>query len=463
MTMSRYTDRHGATHTLPDAEADAQVRADDRAHVFHSWSAQALIDPVPVAAGAGSTFWDYAGTGYLDFGSQLVNLNLGHQHPDLVAAIQQQAGRLGTIQPSIANDVRGELARLIADVAPDGLEKVFFTNGGAEANEYAVRLARQSTGRRKVLSMYRSYHGSTSTAISLTGDPRRWANDVSDTGAVRFFGPYLYRSPFHASTLQEESQRALEHLEQTILLEGPATIAAIIIESVVGTNGVLVPPPGYLQGVRELCDRHGIVYIADEVMVGFGRMGEWFAFQAYGGQPDLITFAKGVNSGYVPLGGVVISDRIAAHFDTTPFAGGLTYSGHPLACAAGVATFEVFARDGILERVRDLGERVVEPTLRSWASRHPSVGEVRGRGLFWAVELVRDRETREPLVPFNASGADAAPMGAFAAAAKKAGVWPFVHFNRTHIAPPLVITEDELVRGLSAIDEALTVADGFTD
>lgn len=463
MTMSRYTDRHGATHTLPDAEADAQVRADDRAHVFHSWSAQALIDPVPVAAGAGSTFWDYAGTGYLDFGSQLVNLNLGHQHPDLVAAIQQQAGRLATIQPSITNDVRGELARLIADVAPDGLEKVFFTNGGAEANEYAVRLARQSTGRRKVLSMYRSYHGSTSTAISLTGDPRRWANDVSDTGAVRFFGPYLYRSPFHASTPQEESQRALEHLEQTILLEGPATIAAIIIESVVGTNGVLVPPPGYLQGVRELCDRHGIVYIADEVMVGFGRMGEWFAFQAYGGQPDLITFAKGVNSGYVPLGGVVISDRIAAHFDTTPFAGGLTYSGHPLACAAGVATFEVFARDGILERVRDLGERVVEPTLRSWASRHPSVGEVRGRGLFWAVELVRDRETREPLVPFNASGSDAAPMGAFAAAAKKAGVWPFVHFNRTHIAPPLVITEDELVRGLSAIDEALTVADGFTD
>ncbi len=460
--MSQYTDRHGATHPLPDAEAEAQVRADDHAHVFHSWSAQALIDPVPVAAGAGSTFWDYAGNAYLDFASQLVNLNLGHQHPDLVAAIQQQAGRLATIQPSVANDVRGELARLIAGVAPDGLEKVFFTNGGAEANEYAVRLARQSTGRRKVLSMYRSYHGSTSTAISLTGDPRRWANDVSDTGAVRFFGPYLYRSPFHSSTLQEESQRALEHLEQTILLEGPSTIAAIIIESVVGTNGVLVPPPGYLQGVRELCDRHGIVYIADEVMVGFGRMGEWFAFQAYGGQPDLVTFAKGVNSGYVPLGGVVISDRIAAHFDTTPFGGGLTYSGHPLACAAGVATFEVFARDGILERVRDLGERIVEPTVRSWVDTHPSVGEVRGRGLFWAVELVRDRETREPLVPFNASGADAAPMGAFTAAAKKAGVWPFVHFNRTHIAPPLVITEDELVRGLSAIDEALTVADGYT-
>ncbi|KYJ97826.1 aspartate aminotransferase family protein [Microbacterium sp. p3-SID338] len=460
--MTTFTDRHGVSSPLPAPDAEAQVRADDRAHVFHSWSAQALIDPLPVATGRGSTFWDYEGTAYLDFSSQLVNLNLGHQHPDLVAAIQQQAGRLATIQPSMANDVRGELARLIAEVAPDGFEKVFFTNGGAEANEYAVRMARQATGRRKVLSMYRSYHGSTATAISLTGDPRRWANDVTDTGAVRFFGPYLYRSPFHSETLEQETERALAHLEQTIQLEGPQTIAAIIIETVVGTNGVLLPPPGYLPGVRALCDRYGIVFIADEVMVGFGRLGEWFGIDAFEGRPDLITFAKGVNSGYVPLGGVVISDRIAAAFDTVPFAGGLTYSGHPLACAAGVATFEVFRRDGILERVRDLGERVVGPTLRSWAQSHPSVGEVRGRGLFWAVELVRDQQTREPLVPFNASGADAAPMTAFAAAAKRAGVWPFTHFHRVHIAPPLVIEEAELVRGLAAIEEALAVADGYT-
>ncbi|MFS0854601.1 aspartate aminotransferase family protein [Microbacterium sp. 179-I 3D4 NHS] len=457
--MTTLTDRHGGTHPLPAPEAEAQVRADDRAHVFHSWSAQTQIDPMPVAAGEGSTFWDYAGNAYLDFSSQLVNLNLGHQHPDLVCAIQQQAGRLATIQPSMANDVRGELARLIAEVAPDGLEKVFFTNGGAEANEYAVRLARQFTGRRKVLSMYRSYHGSTATAISLTGDPRRWANDGVDTGTVRFFGPYLYRSPFHAETPEQESERALAHLEQTIQLEGPGTIAAIIIETVVGTNGVLVPPPGYLTGVRELCDRYGIVYIADEVMVGFGRLGEWFGVDAFDARPDLISFAKGVNSGYVPLGGVVISDRIARAFDTVPFAGGLTYSGHPLACAAGVATFEVFRRDGILERVRDLGERVVEPALRRWVETHPSVGEVRGRGLFWAIELVKDAETREPLVPFNAAGADAAPMGAFAAAAKKAGVWSFVHFNRVHVAPPLVISEDDLVRGLDVIDRALEVTD----
>ena len=445
----------------PDPAADARVRADDRGHVFHSWSAQALIDPVPVAGGSGATFWDYAGNSYLDFSSQLVNLNLGHQHPDLVTAIQEQAGRLATIQPSMANDVRGDLARRIAEVAPDGMNKVFFTNGGADANENAVRMARLVTGKRKVLSMYRSYHGNTSTAITLTGDPRRWANEPADGSVAHFFGPYAYRSPFHSSSPEEESQRALEHLEQVIVLEGASTIGALILETIVGTNGVLIPSPGYLAGVRALCDRYDIVLIADEVMVGFGRVGEWFAFQAFDVVPDLITFAKGINSGYVPLGGVVISDRIAKHFDTVAFPGGLTYSGHPLACAAGVATFEVFERDGILERVRDLGERVVGPRLRAIADRHPSVGEVRGLGLFWAIELVKDPATREPLVPFNASGQDAAPMGALAAACKSAGLWPFTHFNRMHVAPPLVISEADLNRGLDIIDGALDVADEY--
>ncbi|HEY5223932.1 MAG TPA: aspartate aminotransferase family protein [Microbacteriaceae bacterium] len=461
LTTAEYTDRHGASHSLPDASAEAQVRTDDRGHVFHSWSAQAQIDPLPIAAAAGSTFWDYAGNAYLDFSSQLVNLNLGHQHPHLVAAIQQQAGRLSTIQPALANDVRGELARRITEKAPDGMNKVFFTNGGADANEYAVRMARQFTGRRKVLSMYRSYHGSTATAISLTGDPRRWANEPSDGSVAHFFGPYLYRSAFHATTQEEETQRALEHLESVIVLEGATTIAAIIIETVVGTNGVLVPPPGYLAGVRALCDTYGIVYIADEVMVGFGRIGEWFAVNAFDVVPDLISFAKGVNSGYVPLGGVVISDAIAHSFDDRVFPGGLTYSGHPLACAAGVATFEVFERDGILERVRDLGARVIEPELRSWATKHPSIGDVRGRGFFWAVELVRSRDTREPLVPFNATGEAAAPMTAVAAAIKDAGVWPFVHFNGIHVAPPLIIAEDELRQGLAAIEAALSIADGY--
>lgn len=446
-------------HDLSEPATGRRVRQDDRAHVFHSWSAQGLIDPLPVAGGAGARFWDYDGNAYLDFGSQLVNLNLGHQHPDLVRAIREQAGRLATIQPSFANDVRGELARLIASKAPAGLNKVFFTNGGADANEHAVRMARGWTGRRKVLTHYRSYHGATGSAISMTGDPRRWANEPGDSSVVHFLGPYPYRSAFHAETPEQETERALEHLEQVIVLEGASTIAAVALETVVGTNGVLVPPPGYLRGVRELCDRYGIVYIADEVMVGFGRIGEWFAVDAFDVAPDLITFAKGVNSGYVPLGGVVVSDAIAAHYDERPYPGGLTYSGHPLACAAGLATFEVFERDGILEHVRRLGNEVIAPALADWESRHPSVGEVRGRGLFWAVELVRDRDTREPLVPFNASGPDAAPMTELASRCKAGGVWPFTHFNRVHVAPPLVIDEDDLRRGLAVIDDALSYAD----
>jgi len=439
--------------------AEDAVRANDRSHVFHSWSVQGAINPMPVAGGLGSEFWDYDGNRYLDFGSQLVNLNLGHQHPDLVAAIQEQAGRLATIQPALANDVRGELARLVTDVAGESFAKVFFTNGGADANENAVRMARLFTGKRKVMAMYRSYHGGTSTAITLTGDPRRWANEPADASVVHFHGPYPYRSPFYSDSPEQESQRALEHLEQTIVLEGASTIGAIILETIVGTNGVLVPPPGYLKGVRALCDRYGIVYIADEVMVGFGRTGEWFAYQAHDVVPDLVTFAKGINSGYVPLGGVIISEEISTFFNDKMFPGGLTYSGHPLACAVGVATFGVIENDGILAHVKDLGERVIEPILRGWLETHPCVGEVRGTGLFWAIELVKDKATREPLVPFNASGADAAPMMAFIAECKASGLWPFAHFNRTHVCPPLVITEEELRRGLAIIDDALTGVD----
>ena len=319
------------------------------AHVFHSWSAQDLVTPLPIAGAAGSYVWDYEGRRYLDFSSQLVYTNIGHQHPKVVSAIQAQAARLCTVGPQFANDVRGEAARLVAAIAPGDLNKVFFTNGGAEAIEHATRLARLHTGRIKVLASYRSYHGATTTAINLTGDPRRWENDYGSAGVVHFFGPFLYRSPFHSATEEEECVRALEHLEQVVQFEGPSNVAAIVLETVPGTAGIMVPPPGYLAGVRELCDRYRIVFVADEVMCGFGRTGRWLAIDHWAVRPDLITFAKGVNSGYVPLGGVMISDRIAATFAERPYPGGLTYSGHPLACAAAVASMNAMREERIVE------------------------------------------------------------------------------------------------------------------
>ncbi|MEU3500324.1 aspartate aminotransferase family protein [Streptomyces hundungensis] len=446
----------------PDPQTGAAVKAADRAHVFHSWSAQGLIDPLAVAGAEGSYFWDYEGNRFLDFTSGLVFTNIGYQHPKVVAAIQEQAATMTTFAPAFAVEARSEAARLIAERTPGDLDKIFFTNGGAEAVENAIRMARLHTGRHKVMSAYRSYHGGTNTAINLTGDPRRWASDSGSAGVTRFWAPFLYRSPFHATTEAEECARALKHLEETIAFEGPATIAAIILESVPGTAGIMTPPAGYLPGVRALCDRYGIVLVLDEVMAGFGRTGKWFACEHFDVVPDLLTFAKGVNSGYVPLGGVAISQKIAETFEHRPFPGGLTYSGHPLACAAAVATINVMEEEGVVEQAAHLGATVLEPGLRELAERHPSVGEVRGLGVFWALELVRSKETREPLVPYNASGADNAPMAAFGAACKKRGLWPFINMNRTHVVPPCNITEAEAKEGLAVIDEALTVADEYT-
>jgi taurine--2-oxoglutarate transaminase len=432
---------------------------DDRAHVFHSWSAQAGLTPVVVAGGEGAWFWDDEGRRYLDFSSQLVNANIGLQHPRIVAAIKEQADLLCTVAPFHANQARSTAARLIAERAPGDLDMVFFTNGGAEATENAVRMARLATGRHKVLAAYRSYHGATNGSITLTGEPRRWASEPGMPGVVHHWGPYLYRSAFHATSEAEECERALTHLDDTVTVEGPSTVAAVILETVVGTNGILVPPDGYLAGVRAICDRYGIVMICDEVMAGFGRCGEWFAVDHWGVTPDLICFAKGVNSGYVPLGGVVLSRRIAEVFSNRPYPGGLTYSGHPLACASAVASIETFEDEGVIDHARRLGAEVIGPRLADLAGRHPSVGEVRGLGVFWAIELVRDRATREPLVPYDAAGEAAAPMLELAAACKKEGVWPFTHFNRLHVVPPCTISADDAQHGLDVIDKALAVAD----
>ncbi len=442
-----------------DPTAGARTYELDRAHVFHSWSAQALITPLVVAGAQGSYVWDHDGNRYLDFSSQLVNVNIGHQHPKVVAAIQEQAARLCTIAPQHANDQRSEAARLIAERAPEGLEKVFFTNGGADAIENAVRMARLHTGRHKVLTTYRSYHGNTATAIQMTGDPRRWANDGGATGVVHFFGPYPYRSPFWSESPEQECARALEHLDQVVAFEGPGTIAALVLETIPGTAGILVPPDGYLAGVREICDRYGIVYVADEVMAGFGRAGEWFAVDHWDVRPDLIAFAKGSNSGYVPIGGVVISTEIADTFAERVFPGGLTYSGHPLACAAVVASITAMAEEGIIDNARRLGADVLGPGLREIADRHPSVGEVRGLGVFWALDLVKDKATREMLVPYNATGEANAPMAALVAACKSRGMLPFVNFNRLHVVPPCTTSDEEAKEGLAILDEALAVAD----
>ena len=438
----------------------ADIAAADTSRVFHSWSAQGSLAPLAIAGGEGSTVWDHDGKRYLDFSSQLVFTNLGHQHPKVVAGIVEQVQQLATIAPAHANEARAKAAELILDRAPEGFDKVFLTNGGADANENAIRMARLVTGRDKVISRYRSYHGNTGAAIVATGDWRRVPNEFA-RGHVHVFGPYLYRSEFWATTPEEESARALHHLERVIQAEGPQSVAAILLETIPGTAGVLMPPPGYLAGVREIADRYGIILILDEVMAGFARTGEWFALDAFDVRPDLITFAKGVNSGYVPIGGVIISEAIAATFRDRVYPGGLTYSGHPLACASAVASIQIFEEEGIVEHARMLGTDVIGPALTELAQRHPSIGDVRGLGAMWAVELVRNRETREPLVPYNATGAAAAPMTEFAAACKARGLWPFVHFNRTHVVPPCTTSVEEVREGLAILDEALTVADGY--
>jgi taurine---2-oxoglutarate transaminase len=441
---------------INDAELAREVFANDRARVFHSWSAQALIRPMALAAAEGVYLYDYEGNRYLDFASQLVNVNIGHQHPKVVAAIQKQAAEMCTISPHYAVAVRNEAARLIIDLAPGRLNRVFFTNAGTEAIEHATRLARLHTGRIKVLSTYRSYHGSTTTSINLTGDPRRWPNDYGSAGVVHFFGPFLYRSPFHASSAEEESARALEHLQDVIAFEGPTSIAAIVLETIPGTAGIMPPPPGYLAGVRELCDRNGIVYIADEVMCGFGRTGRWFGFENYDVEPDLIAFAKGVTSGYVPLGGVIIKEEIARTFDERPFPGGSTYSGHPLASAAAIATINAMRDEQIVENAAMIGREVFGPGLAELQGRHPSIGDVRGLGCFWALDLVVDRATKAPAAPY---GGTSEAMNDFLSACKERGLIPFTNFNRVHVVPPLTITPDEARAGLGIIDEALKFVD----
>ena len=442
---------------MSPAPADANGRRIydlDHAHVFNSWAVQGAWDPIVIERAEGCSLWDCDGKEYLDFASQQVFTNVGYQHPKLVASIQAQAAEMSVMGVNFANRARSEAAEALTSLFGETHQKVFFTNGGADANENAIRMARLFTGRRKVLSAYRSYHGNTGAAIVATGDQRRWPNEYAD-GHAHFFGPYLYRSEFGSTTAEEESARALAHMRHVIELEGPPTIAAILLESVVGAAGVLVPPPGYLRGVRALCDEFGIVYIADEVMSGFGRTGLMFGFEHdldASNPPDLITVAKGINSGYVPIGGVIISNPIADFFDDKFYPGGLTYSGHPLACGSISANLEIIRDESLVANAAAIGSDVLGPGLHQLAASSEIVGDVRGIGLFWAIELVRDKATKEPLAPYGASSPE---MAQITRALTAAGLLTLPIGNRIHLSPPLPVTPTQTAQALHTLTMVL--------
>jgi taurine--2-oxoglutarate transaminase len=419
-------------------------------HTMFDWTAQSAVHPIPIERAKGVEFFTVDGKRYLDFNSQLWSVNIGHGDARVVEAIRAQAEKLAYISPLHTTEVRARLGAKLAELLPGDMEKVFFTLGGAEAIENAIRMARLVTGRHKILARYRSYHGATGGAISLTGDPRRWPNEPSMSGVVHVLDPY------HGTDRpQDDAETALRYLEETIQLEGPETIAAFFLETVTGTNGVLIPPDGYLQGVRELCDRHGILMVCDEIMCGFGRTGEWFAVNHWGVVPDLMTLAKGLTSSYVPLGAVAMRPHVAAHFDDHVYWGGLTYNSHPLALAAALATIRVYEEDGLIENSRKMGE-VMRSHHDELRSKHPSVGLTRNIGLFGVLELVRNANTMEPMAPFNGTSDE---MKSVAKYLDQHGLFVFVRWNHIMTNPPLCITEEQLAEGFAIIDRALDIAD----
>src|SRR6266699_7274480 len=421
-----------------------------RKHTLYEWSAQSKVDPIPVARAKGIYFYTPEGKRFIDFNSQLMSVNIGHGDERVIQAITEQAQTLGYANPCMATEVRARLGAKLAEITPGDIDKFFFTNGGAEANENAIKIARFFTGRHKIIARYRSYHGATAGAISLTGDPRRWAAEPGIPGVVRVLDPYhgIERG-------WESAENSLAMIEETMQLEGPQTIAAFILETVVGTNGILIPPDGYLEGARKLCDKYGILMIADEVMAGFGRTGEWFAVDHWKVVPDLISMAKGLTSSYLPLGAVGMRHHIAKYFQDRVFYGGLTYNSHPMGCAAALATIRVYEEDRLIENAKEM-DQVMKQLLSDLESQHPCVGAVRSIGLFGIVELVRNRKTREPMAPFNGTSQEMAALGRFF---REQGLYTFVRWNTFFTNPPLCISEKELREAFEIIDRALEATD----
>lgn len=427
---------------------------------FWTWSAQKSVKPIAIKRAGGVYFWDVKGKRYLDFNSMTMCVNIGHGNQKVIQAMCDQAKELTYAGPGMATKPRAVLGRLLTEVVPGNLNRFLYTLGGADANENAVKLARAYTGRQKILTRYRSYHGSTAGAIALTGDPRRiaWEPNVM-LGVVHFLDPYQYRSTFHRTTpnISEEELATdyLNHLEEIINYEGPSTIAAVMIEPVTGTNGIIIPPKGYIQGLRKLCDSYDILLIADEVMTGFGRTGKWFALEHWNVEPDIMTMAKGLTSAYAPLGAVAMRPEIAAHFDEEVFQSGLTFNGHPVSLAAAIANIEVIREDKLVEHAAEMGDQLAD-NLAELKSRHSSIGDVRSIGLFGAIELVRDRKTREPMAPFNGKSLE---MTQLREKLLEKGLFLYTHWNILLIIPPLIITDKELNEGLSIVDEALEITD----
>jgi len=419
-------------------------------HTLYDWQAQNAVNPIPVETAKGCEFFTVDGKRYLDFNSQLMGVNIGHGDPRIIKAIKDQAEQLAYITPFAATEIRAKLGKKMAEIMPGDLDKVFFTLGGAEANENAIRLARMVTGRHKILARYRSYHGATFATITLTGDPRRWANEPGMPGVVHVLDPY--HGPDRPT---DDAETALRYLEETIMLEGPSTIAGFILEPVTGTNGILIPPDGYLEGVREICTRHGIMMIADEVMSGFGRTGEWFAVNHWGVVPDMITMAKGLTSSYVPLGAVGMGPNVYEAFADRVYFGGLTYNSHPIGLAAALAMIEAYEEDNTFEHVRKMGE-VMRRHHLELQEKHPSVGLVRNIGLFGIIELVRNRETLEPMAPYNVTSDEMKAVGRYLL---DHGLFTFSRWNIVMTNPPIIITEEQLAEGFGIIDGALDIAD----
>jgi taurine---2-oxoglutarate transaminase len=430
-----------------------QIVEMNREYTFFSWSIQNSINPIPMTRSEGVYFWDADGKRYIDFSSQLMNINIGHQHPKVIKAIQEQANQLCFAHPGVATEPRGQLGKKISEVTPGNLNKTFFCLGGAEANENAIKIVRAKTGRNKILARYRSYHGATHGAIALTGDNRRLPVEPALPGVVHFLDPYCYRCPF--GRIKETCNlECIKHVEEIIQYEGPDYIAAIFMEGVTGSNGLIVPPDDYWPSIREICNKYGILLVSDEVMSGWGRTGKWFAVDNWNVVPDIITTAKGLTSGYVPLGAVIVSDEIANFYEDKMLWCGLTYSGHPLACAAGVATLNVYEEDGLIENAAILGNYLGQK-LEGIKSRHPSVGDVRYIGLFSAIELVRDRSTKEPM-----SGTVMGEIGKYL---RDNGLFTFIMSNKLgsmiFVVPPLCITQEQLEDGLEVIEQALSISD----